>query len=84
MLSATVFINDSVAQSGDLVKLHVVVHSATSMPYLIAREKGFYRDLGLEVQGTLSPPGPGVQALLAGSFDVSLATGIPLVAASKA
>ena len=82
MLSATVFANDSAAQAtGTVVKLHVVEYSPTSIPYLIAREKGYYRDVGLEVQGTLSPPGPGVQALLGGNFDASLATGIPLRAA---
>lgn len=84
MLSATVFVHDSVAQgSGTVVKLHVVDYSPTSIPYLIAQEKGYYRDAGLEVQATLSPPGPGVQGLLANSFDASLATGIPLRAAAS-
>jgi NitT/TauT family transport system substrate-binding protein len=82
LISVSMAVRDLAAQVKDeIVKLHVVEYSPTSIPYLIAREKGYYRDVGLDVQGTLSPPGPGVQALLGGSFDASLATGIPLRAA---
>ncbi|HEX9446180.1 MAG TPA: ABC transporter substrate-binding protein [Candidatus Binatia bacterium] len=57
------------------VRIGVVSRSTLDMPYYVARERGFFRDEGLEAEIVLVRSSLSVQALLAGSIDFGTATG---------
>lgn len=57
------------------VRIGVVSRSTLDMPYYVARERGFFRDEGLEAEIVLVRSSLSVQALLSGSIDFGTATG---------
>src|SRR4051812_47772231 len=57
------------------VRIGVVSRSTLDMPYYVARERGFFRDEGLDAEIILVRSSLSVQALLGGSIDFATATG---------
>jgi ABC-type nitrate/sulfonate/bicarbonate transport system substrate-binding protein len=57
------------------VRIGVVSRSTLDMPYYVARERGFFREEGLEAEIVLVRSSLSVQALLGGSIDFGTATG---------
>jgi NitT/TauT family transport system substrate-binding protein len=57
------------------VRIGIVSRSTLDMPYYIARDRGFFRDEGLEAELILVRSSLSVQALLGGSIDLASATG---------
>jgi NitT/TauT family transport system substrate-binding protein len=57
----------------------------SGLPYYVARDKGFYKDNGLDVTMTVTSGGAGsVQAVVSGSADLSVDTGAPAAIAAYA
>lgn len=67
--------------SQSLVKVPVQIPSISPAiaPFAIARDRGYYRDEGLDVQLVLIPSALGMQALLAGNIKFSTAGGSGLL-----
>jgi NitT/TauT family transport system substrate-binding protein len=67
----------SAERSGKLapVRIGVVSRSTLDMPYYVARDRGFFREEGLEPEIILIRSSLSVQALLGGSLDFGTATG---------
>lgn len=63
------------------VRIGVVSRSTLDMPYYVARERGFFREEGLEAEIVLVRSSLSVQALLGGSIDFATATGTAVQAA---
>jgi ABC-type nitrate/sulfonate/bicarbonate transport system substrate-binding protein len=63
------------------VRIGVVSRSTLDMPYYVARDRGFFREEGLEVEIVLVRSSLSVQALLGGSIDFATATGTAVSAA---
>src|SRR5262249_32819343 len=63
------------------VRRGVVPRSTLDMPYYVARDRGFFREEGLEVEIVLVRSSLSVQALLGGSIDFATATGTAVSAA---
>ncbi|HEY2990814.1 MAG TPA: ABC transporter substrate-binding protein [Candidatus Binatia bacterium] len=57
------------------VRIGVVSRSTLDMPYYVARDRGFFREEGLEPEIVFIRSSLAVQALLAGSLDFGTATG---------
>src|SRR5689334_21205367 len=57
------------------VRIGVVSRSTLDMPYYVARDRGFFRDEGLDAEIVLVRSSLSVQALLGGSIDFATATG---------
>lgn len=57
------------------VRIGIVSRSTLDMPYYIARERGLFRDEGLDAELILVRSSLSVQALLGGSIDLATATG---------
>lgn len=69
----------ALAQDGkSLVKLHIPGYSPNSLPFQIAEDQGFYKEQGITVETLRMKTGAGVQALLAGSADVTQILGLTL------
>jgi len=66
------------AQESKLVKLHIPGYSPNSLPFQIADDLGFYKEQGITVETLRMKTGAGVQALLAGSADVTQILGLTL------
>jgi ABC-type nitrate/sulfonate/bicarbonate transport system substrate-binding protein len=64
-----------------LVRIGIVSRSTLDMPFLVARERGFFREEGLEAEIILMKAALTVQALLGGSIDFGTATGTAVNAA---
>ena len=57
----------------------------SGLPYFVARDKGFYKDNGLDVTMTVTTGGAGsVQAVVSGSAQISVDTGAPAAIAAYA
>jgi sulfonate transport system substrate-binding protein len=63
------------------VRLGTVSRSTLDMPFLVARDRGFFREEGLEAEIILMRSSLTVQALLAGGIDFGTATGTAVSAA---
>ena len=63
------------------VRIGVVSRSTLDMPYYVARDRGFFREEGLEVEIVLVRSSLSVQALLSGSIAFATATGTAVSAA---
>jgi NitT/TauT family transport system substrate-binding protein len=63
------------------VRIGVVSRSTLDMPYYVARDRGFFREEGLEAEIILVRSSLSVQALLGGSIDFATATGTAVSAA---
>lgn len=63
------------------VRIAYVSRSILDMPYMIARERGFFREEGLEVEFIFMKAIQTVQAMLAGGVDFGTATGTAISAA---
>jgi NitT/TauT family transport system substrate-binding protein len=63
------------------VRIAYVSRSILDMPYVIARDRGFFREEGLEVEFIFMKAIQTVQALLAGGVDFGTATGTAISAA---
>jgi ABC-type nitrate/sulfonate/bicarbonate transport system substrate-binding protein len=67
------------AQDGkSVVKLHIPGYSPNSLPFQIAEDQGFYKEQGITVETLRMKTGAGVQAMLAGSADVTQVLGLTL------
>ena len=66
------------AQDSKLVKLHIPGYSPNSLPFQIAEDLGFYKEQGIAIETLRMKTGAGVQALLAGSADVTQILGLTL------
>src|SRR5262249_600409 len=56
----------------DEAKIHVAgTPNITSFVYTVGREKGFYREEGIELQPIMAGMLQGIQGLIGGSFDYS-------------
>jgi ABC-type nitrate/sulfonate/bicarbonate transport system substrate-binding protein len=63
------------------VRIAYVSRSILDMPYMIARDRGFFREEGLEVEFVFMKAIQTVQAMLAGGVDFGTATGTAISAA---
>jgi NitT/TauT family transport system substrate-binding protein len=63
------------------VRIAYVSRSILDMPYVIARDRGFFREEGLEVEFIFMKAIQTVQAMLAGGVDFGTATGTAISAA---
>ena len=63
------------------VRVAYVSRSILDMPYVIARDRGFFREEGLDVEFIFMKAIQTVQALLAGGVDFGTATGTAISAA---
>ena len=63
------------------VRIGYVSRSILDIPYIIARDKGFFREEGLEPEFIFMKAGQNPQALLAGGIDFGTATGTGIAAA---
>jgi len=63
------------------VRIGYVSRSILDIPYIIARDRGFFREEGLEPEFIFMKAGQNVQALLAGGIDFGTATGTGIAAA---
>jgi ABC-type nitrate/sulfonate/bicarbonate transport system substrate-binding protein len=63
------------------VRLGTVSRSTLDMPFLVARDRGFFREEGLDAEIILMRSSLTVQALLAGGIDFGTATGTAVSAA---
>jgi len=63
------------------VRLAYVSRSILDMPYIIARERGFFREEGVEAEFVFMKAIQTVQAMLAGGVDFGTATGTAISAA---
>ncbi len=63
------------------VRFAYVSRSVLDMPYMIARDRGFFREEGLEVEFVFMKAIQTVQAMLAGGVDFGTATGTGISAA---
>lgn len=63
------------------VRLAYVSRSILDMPYIIARDRGFFREEGLETEFVFMKAIQTVQAMLAGGVDFGTATGTAISAA---
>ncbi|MGH7851931.1 MAG: ABC transporter substrate-binding protein [Candidatus Binatia bacterium] len=63
------------------VRFAYVFRSILDMPYMIARDRGFFREEGLEVEFVFMKAIQTVQAMLAGGVDFGTATGTAISAA---
>src|SRR5574341_1543630 len=63
------------------VRIGVVSRSTLDLPFWLARERGFFRDEGVEAEIILFKASLTVQALLGGSIDFGTATGTAVSAA---
>jgi NitT/TauT family transport system substrate-binding protein len=63
------------------VRIAYVSRSTLDMPYVIARDRGFFREEGLEVEFIFMKAIQTVQAMLAGGVDFGTATGTAISAA---
>lgn len=64
-----------------LVRIGVVSRSTLDLPFWVARERGFFRDEGVEAEIILFRASLIVQAMLGGSIDFGTATGTAVSAA---
>jgi NitT/TauT family transport system substrate-binding protein len=71
------FLTGSSALAQELVKVPVQIPAITPAvsPFALARDRGYYRQEGLDVQLVLIPSALGMQALLAGNIKFSTAGG---------
>ena len=63
------------------VRIAVVSRSTLDLPFWVARERGFFRDEGLDVEIILFKASMTVQAMMGGSIDFGTATGTAVSAA---
>jgi len=63
------------------IRIAYVSRSILDMPYIIARDRGFFREQGLEVEFVFMKAIQTVQAMLAGGIDFGTATGTAISAA---
>jgi ABC-type nitrate/sulfonate/bicarbonate transport system substrate-binding protein len=63
------------------VRIGIVSRSTLDMPFYVARDRGFFREEGLEAEMVLMRASLTVQAMLAGSIDFGTATGTAVSAA---
>ena len=63
------------------LRIAIVSRSTLDMPFFVARERGFFREEGLETELILMKAIQTVQALLGGSIDFGTATGTAVSAA---
>lgn len=63
------------------LRIAIVSRSTLDMPYFVARERGFFREEGLEAEIILMKAIQTVQALMAGGIDFGTATGTGVSAA---
>ena len=63
------------------LRIAIVSRSTLDMPYFVARERGFFREEGLEAEIILMRANLTVQAMLGGSVDFGTATGTAVSAA---
>lgn len=63
------------------IRIAYVSRSILDMPYMIARDRGFFREEGLEVEFVFMKAIQTVQAMLAGGVDFGTATGTGISAA---
>jgi ABC-type nitrate/sulfonate/bicarbonate transport system substrate-binding protein len=63
------------------VRIAVVSRSTLDLPFWVARERGFFRDEGIDAEIILFKASLTVQAMLGGSVDFGTATGTALAAA---
>src|SRR5918995_7415432 len=63
------------------VRIAYVSRSILDMPYIIARDRGFFREEGLDVEFIFMKAIQTVQAMLAGGVDFGTATGTAISAA---
>jgi NitT/TauT family transport system substrate-binding protein len=72
-------------KSADLIKVHVATLAAdTGADVFFARDQGFFRDAGLDVEVDSQTTGPGIiSALTAGTYDFGAANPISIVQARE-
>ena len=77
LLVCSLFLTGSSALAQELVKVPVQIPAITPAvsPFALARDRGYYRQEGLDVQLVLIPSALGMQALLAGNIKFSTAGG---------
>ncbi len=86
ILTATIFCRDNLdaaEKSAKLAPLRIayVSRSILDMPFIIARDRGFFREEGLEGELIFTNAIQSVQAVIAGSVDFGTATGTGISAA---
>src|SRR5574341_182849 len=69
LLSAFLWIAHSVAAEAESVKVHSPSFDISVIPLYIAKDKGYFREQGLEPTIVLAADNIGIQALIAGEFD---------------
>ena len=69
---ALCFSDKRVSFAADEAKIHVAgTPNITSFVYHVGKEKGFYREEGIELQPIMAGMLQGIQGLIGGSFDYS-------------
>jgi ABC-type nitrate/sulfonate/bicarbonate transport system substrate-binding protein len=66
-----------------LVRMGLAARSTTSMPYFVAKERGFFREEGLEVELIVMQAIQTIQATLGGSTQFASATGSAVASAVR-
>ena len=82
ILSILVPVAFSAERAGKLipVRMGIVSRSTLDMPFYVARDRGFFREEGLEAEIVLMRANLTVQAMLGGSIDFGTATGTAVTA----
>jgi len=73
----TVFLGgrDSLGAEREPVNVHIPSFDISVIPFYIAKEKGYFREEGLEPSLILASPGVGINGLVAGNFHFSASAG---------
>jgi ABC-type nitrate/sulfonate/bicarbonate transport system substrate-binding protein len=71
------------AANPTLVRMGLAARSTTSMPYFVAKERGFFREEGLEVELIVMQAIQTIQATLGGSTQFASATGSAVASAVR-
>lgn len=73
----TVFLGgrDSLGAEREPVAVHIPSFDISVIPFYIAKEKGYFREEGLEPSLILASPGVGINGLVAGNFHFSASAG---------
>ena len=71
LLSSFLWIAHSVAAETESVKVHSPSFDISVIPLYIAKDKGYFREQGLEPAIVLAADNIGILALIAGEFDFS-------------
>ncbi len=75
LLSAFLLTDDGGGAEREPVNVHIPSFDISVIPFYIAKEKGYFREEGLEPSLILASPGVGINGLIAGNFHFSASAG---------